>query len=110
MMSLHKKRAASIVEYMCLIIITIGAMVVIQPYVIRAFGGNWKKSGDSFGLGRRYNANTIECDYSQLNADAGIWYDATCYQQAVQDCSPGNAVCEDGAKFNCTTGFCSNHI
>ena len=109
MMLLRKKKAASIVEYMCLIIITIGAMVVIQPHVIRALGGNWKKSGDSFGLGRRYNSNTIDCDYLQRTANTGIWYDATCYQQSVQACAPGNTICEDGVMTSCATDFCTNH-
>ncbi len=105
---LRKKTAASIVEYMALVIIVIGGMIVISPYVIRAFGGSWKKSGDAFGMGRRYNGNTVECDYSQLDANNGIWYDATCYQGKVQSCTPGNYACEDDVKTECQTAFCSN--
>ena len=104
----HKKTAASIVEYMALIIIIIGALVVMGPYVIKAFGGHWKKSGDSFGLGRRFNKNTIECDYFQTGPSTGIWYDATCFQAQVQGCSAANITCEDEVRVTCQTSFCTN--
>lgn len=105
---MRKKSAVSIVEYMSLIIIIIGGMIVIQPYVVRALGGSWKKSGDSFGMGRRFNSKAIECDYTQLDASSGIWYDATCYQGEVQDCKVADFSCEDAAMKACQTDFCSN--
>lgn len=106
---IHKKSASSLVEYLSLVIIIIGAIVVIKPYVTRAFVGNWKKSGDSFAFGRRYNTNTIDCDYSATSDNSGIWYDATCYQQSVQACDPGDYTCEDQVKQGCETAFCKNH-
>lgn len=107
LMMIRKKSATSIVEYMSLAIIIIGGLIVIQPYVVRALSGSWKKSGDSFGMGRRFNSKTIECDYAQLDAASGIWYDATCYHGESQDCKVADINCENTAMKACQTDFCS---
>lgn len=104
----RKKTAVSIVEYMALIIIIAGALIVMGPYFIRGFNGNWKKSGESFGLGRQYRGNSVECEYAATSSNTGFWYDATCYQGGVTACLVGNQVCEDGVKTGCITDLCTN--
>lgn len=93
---------------MSLIIIILGALAVSKPYIERAFGGNWKKSGDSFGFGRRFNTNTVETAYykslPQTNSQE-IFYDTNCYQGAVANCQPADYACEDTAKIKCKTDY-----
>lgn len=62
-------------EYLVLIVLIIGAFILMQPYILRAFSGRWKGVGDSLGQGRLYDPNkTKECiyDFEFLNE----WYSA----------------------------------
>lgn len=102
-----KKRGASMVEYMMLFVIVLGALYVFQTYISRAMNGRWKTTGDSFGMGRQYQSGrTTDCSYVQIDADHGVWVDMACYQQAVTSCKPGDIPCEDAKKSKCHKDYC----
>ena len=97
----------SIIEYCILIIIILSSLLVMQDLIKRAFNGHWKAAGESFGFGRQYSpSKTVECAYSQINADYGAWYDNNCYQGQITHCQTGNLVCEDVAKKSCCQNYC----
>ena len=108
------QRGTSTIEYATLILIVLGALFVMTPLMSRAFNGKWKTAGDTFGMGRQYQANrTNDCTYAQINADYGAWFDSTCYHQAIQSCKPETHPtpellrrCEDDAKLGCSERYC----
>ncbi len=94
MKKLINNRAVTIVEYVMLVVVIVGALYVMKPYISRAFHGRWKATGDAFGFGRQYQAGrTFDCTYYQLNPDYGVWYDDACYAQAIVSCGPGLTPC-----------------
>lgn len=48
-------RKGSFYEYTILIIVIIGAIILMQPYIFRGIMGRWKSIGDTFGFGRQYD-------------------------------------------------------
>lgn len=103
-MRIKDANASSVIEYIVMILLVVGGMAVMQPFIARALNGTWKKSGETFGYGRQYQAGkTAECAYSQISADYGVWYDNNCYQQAAAaTCVTGDQVCENTQKINCS--------
>ncbi len=64
--------------------IIIGALFVFKDYLLGAFYGRWKNVGDSFGLGRQYDAQrTTACAFDH---EANTWYDESCYDNARVVC------------------------
>jgi len=41
-------------EYATLIVIIIGVIIVMQPYIFRGIMGKWRQAGDALGFGRTY--------------------------------------------------------
>ena len=82
------KRAASVLEYITLIAIVAGALLIFQKYIAQAFYGRWKSVGDSFGAGRQYDPKrTIECTYDTVKLE---WVVAKC--NGAPGCTVGD-VC-----------------
>ncbi len=101
------KRAASVIEYTMLIIMVVGVLMVMKEYLSRSVNGHWKAAGDSLAFGRQYQAGkTTECAFAAITEGYGVWYDNTCYAQAVTACPPGNVACEDRAKACCCQDYC----
>lgn len=101
------QRATAMIEYVFMAALLIGGLAVMQPFIQRAFTGSWKKSGDTFGYGRQFQATkTAECAYSQINATFGVWYDNTCYEQLITTCAPQDHDCENTQKSLCTQPYC----
>ncbi len=103
----------STIEYMVMITLILGALYVMVPVISNAINGRWKSSGDSFGMGRQYQHNkSVDCAYTQITADSGIWYDQTCYyQRAASECTPQKSadikLCEKEAMEACKQAFCN---
>ena len=106
----RNKKSAAVIEYVVLIMMVLGALYVMKPFISRAINGHWKMAGDSFGFSRQYQqGKTTECAYAQISADFGVWFDNNCYTQAVVNCKPGDIDCENQAKLNCgdmTKSYC----
>ena len=102
MVSLNKK-AFSVVEYMVLFVIIIGAFLVMRNYIQRGLFGHWGQSGQSFAFGRQYDPQkTIECDFDQ---QTNVWYDHNCAQAK---CPNADSSCIEGAVGSCQTSSCSS--
>src|SRR5690242_10361399 len=81
------KNGASIVEYIVLMIIILGALYVMQDSISHGIFARHKIAGDSFAFGRQYDGKrTVTCrqDVAYYKNDAtpvmGIFYDEDCYQ------------------------------
>ncbi|MFA5088657.1 MAG: hypothetical protein WC552_06435 [Candidatus Omnitrophota bacterium] len=82
---ISKNKAAAVLEYMILITFLLGVFLIFQEYIIRGIGGYWKKGGDIFGYGRRYEpGKTKRCAYDFEHTN-GVWYDLDCFE-AHCDC------------------------
>jgi hypothetical protein len=102
MSRLKNHKALALIEYVMLIIIVLSGLAIMKTYVSRALNGNWKEAGDSLAFGRQYQSGkTTACAFSQINEEYGVWYDETCYYQALSNCPPGNIKCENDAKDAC---------
>lgn len=101
------RKAISTVEYTFLILIVLGVLFAMWPYIKGAMTGKWKSSGESFGYGRRFDpTRSTECSYAQTTATFGMWFDNNCYQHAVTSCAPADIACENAAKASCKTQAC----
>ena len=79
------KQAQSLLEYMILVVLVLGAFLFFQKYIARAFSGRWKTVGDALGQGRIYDPRkTTECifDFQFKN----LWYEADCFESKGCDC------------------------
>ena len=84
-----KNTAASTLEYVLLITIILGAILVTQKYIVRGFAGRWKQVGDTFGLGRQYDPRvTKECVWS--GEPQNLWYNPDCLEQQINLYYQGN--------------------
>ena len=84
-----RKNAAATLEYVMLIVILIGAVIVSRDYISRAIFGKWKTSMDSLSSGRQYDPQkTLECAFDPAT---GIWYDIKCAEAIV--CAPTDQPC-----------------
>jgi hypothetical protein len=112
------KKGQSILEYMTLVVFILSAFFVSQQYIVRAFSGNWKRSGDSFAHGEQYDprafgnngdqGGSAECFFSpRINA----WVDRDCYHATCGSlCSlyssvPGCVTCANG----CASAVCQGN-
>ena len=76
----------SLIEYMVLIILIVGAFLVFGKYIVRSFSGRWKTVGDSLGSGHLYDPQkTLECAYDTRYTFE--WYNLVCYEEnCITDC------------------------
>jgi len=76
----------SVIEFMVLIVLILGAFLVFQKYIVRSFAGRWKGVGDSLGSGHIYDAQrTLECAYDPKHTFE--WYNLVCYEDnCIEDC------------------------
>lgn len=101
------KRAISTIEYMMLIMLIIGALIWMKPYMQRAIQGQGKTAGDSFGFSRQYERGQVaDCAYAVLPSGQGVWYDDTCYQFRATNCLPGDTECENTMRQQCAQAYC----
>ena len=87
------KKAFSIVEYVMLFVIIIGAFISLRAIIQRGIFGNWAKAGQSVAFGRQYDSQrSIACDFDTAS---NKWYDHNCYvsHMQAQACNVGTA-CE----------------
>jgi len=93
------KKAFSVVEYVTVFIIIIGAFLVMRNYIQRSIFGMSANAGQNFAFGRQYDSQkSIECSFDEVT---GNWYDANCFKS--QGCAIGNAACEQ----NCPGSMCN---
>ncbi|MDP2940623.1 MAG: hypothetical protein Q8O13_11240 [Candidatus Omnitrophota bacterium] len=60
---IKKNKASFAIEYCMLIIILVAALLLMQYYIIRAFAGRWRTTGDVFGFGKQYEPDvTVVCE------------------------------------------------
>ncbi len=87
-----KRHGFSIIEYVFLIILMLCVVLVFRNYILRGFSGKYKSVGDTYGMGRQYDATkTIACSYDdRLN----MWYDDSCFDNERQHCAGGDQECE----------------
>ena len=94
---LKKFNAQSTLEYMTLLIVLMAALIVFSKYIMQAFMGRWRATGESFGMGMQFQpGSTLQCRYDSFSNTA-MWYNAECYDSAC-DCHSimANAVtCRD---------------
>ena len=73
----QSREAFSVIEYVVLVVIIIGAFVVMRNYIQRGIFALWKQDGDSLAFGRQYDSQkTIECAFDEVS---NIWYDRQCF-------------------------------
>ena len=96
------KKAFSVVEYVVLFVIIIGAFLIMRNYMQRGIYGMWGRTGQSFAFGRQYDSQkTIECDFDE---QTNVWYDHNCVQSQCK----GDSSCIERAVSNCRTSSCSS--
>ncbi len=106
------KQGKSVVEYMGLILVVAGALLVLQFFISRSFHGRYKKVGESVAYGRQWDrTKTFECTFTQINATYGLWYDRSCYYEyASRVCKANDYPCEDNIRRGCgppnTAAYC----
>lgn len=102
-----KKNAASIMEYMALIMFFTAALLIFQFYIVRALAGNWKRLGDSLGYGKQYDPR----DYGKQGDGKGslncfwdkgllLWISARCFATACETVPPPADMVT--CKLNCS--------
>lgn len=73
------KKSQALLEYMTLIVFILGALFVMQKYIVRGFSGRWKGVGDSLGQERLYDSNTTtSCVYDDQYHH--IWYSERAFE------------------------------
>ena len=93
----HHKRGTSAIEYVVMIIIIIGAMLLIQKYLLRGIAGKWRDVGDTWGYGRQFDPKkTTECLYDMT---VNKWILYGCFEACISACDSkygidANLVCE----------------
>ena len=102
-MRIFNKKAISIIEYIVLLVIIIGAFLVLRGYIQRGIYGMWKKAGNTFSYGRQWDSQkSAECAFDEISNQ---WYDRNCFEQGVASSSPpcgsGNTACEEPVVQGC---------
>jgi hypothetical protein len=71
----------SMLEYVVLIMLLLGAFLIFQKYITQALSGRWKSIGESMSQGRLYSVDhTTECAYDQVHLNQ--WYNFTCFKES----------------------------
>ena len=104
-MNLLSNKAFSVVEYVMLIVIIVGAFVIMQQYIQRGSFGMWQQSGESYGFGRQFDSQkTVQCSFDEFSNQ---WYDHNCAESncpgLVESCI--NGIIQSGA---CSSSYCTN--
>ena len=101
-MKILNKKAFSVVEYVVLFVVIIGAFLIMRNYIQRGLFGTWRQTGQSFAFGRQYDSQkTIECDFDE---QTNVWYDHNCAQAQCN----GVSSCIESAVAGCQTSSCSS--
>ena len=108
---LLRTRGSSTIEYMTLLVFILGAFVIFQFYILKGFGGQWKKAADAYGMGKQYDprnygfqgdqGGTLECQY---DSNLDIWYEVKCFEaNCLTTCQtdPFGGACA-ACKTNCS--------
>ncbi|MFP4473613.1 MAG: hypothetical protein ACLFPX_07120 [Candidatus Omnitrophota bacterium] len=111
---LASSKAATVLEYASLLVLLLVSILWFRPYILRAFHGQWKKAGDTYGHGRQYDprgwggdgsgGGTYECFYEEIGG-SGYWVPESCFEQncnCMLDTADSNyqAQCTN-CKINC---------
>jgi hypothetical protein len=101
-------RAFAMLEYVMLLLILAIALVSFRGYLQRAFQGQYRKVGESFGFLRQYNPrNSLDCVFEPAT---GVWYSSACFNNKIlaDKCAYLSAddykKCVYTAKIQCRTG------
>ena len=87
----QNNRAISVTEYLFFITLILLVIFSFQRYLSNGLNGMWKRTGDSYGLGRQYDPNTtIECAYDMT---LNLWYDVACLESFR--CGAGDGGCKE---------------
>lgn len=110
MLRRRRIKGQSLIEYIVLIVLILGAFLVLQKYITRGFAGRWKAVGESMGQGRIYDPRmTTECIFDSLYTN--LWYDQACFESQGCDCLSARAnadTCKNCFDPACTTVICNN--
>ena len=112
-MKLWTKKAFSIIEYIILLVIIIGAFLVLRNYIQRGIYGMWGQAGQTFAFGRQYDLpKSVQCAFDEISNQ---WYDRNCFEQGVGSISPpcgsGDASCEEPVILGCVhTGSACDQV
>ena len=89
----RKTKGQSLIEYIVLIVLVLGAFLVFQKYITRGFAGRWKVVGESLGQGRIYDPKlTTECVF---DPPSGPWYDKACVESGGSISACATAICNN---------------
>jgi hypothetical protein len=102
-MKISNKKAVSVIEYVVLLVIILGAFLVMKTYIQRGMYGQWGQSGQAFAFGRQFDSQkSVDCSFDEIS---NLWYDHNCLESlSQQECYGGNVTCEEGI---ITGGSCS---
>ncbi|MFT5387934.1 MAG: Flp pilus assembly pilin Flp [Lysobacterales bacterium] len=102
------KNGQAVIEYIMLIIVIIGALIIFQKYIVRAISGRWKSSGDGIGFGRLYDPKeTWSCKFDYVYTNT--WYDEGCFDRIQCHCNKltsTNATCQHCISSLCQSDAC----
>ena len=113
MLRFRRNRGASIMEYMALLMLLMGALYIFQFYIVRGLSGRWKKAGDAFAYGRQYDPRpwgnmgsgkgTLACFWDVNTND---WISESCFDTNC-DCTlptydPNYPMLCTQCKINCS--------
>ena len=88
-------KGASTIEYTALIVFLLAALIAFDRYILRAFWGQWRKTGQIFGHGRQYDprsfgeegkgGGTVQCYfvYEDQTLTNGDWVVQPCYYDCL---------------------------
>jgi hypothetical protein len=100
-MTIFNKKALSLVEYVVLFVIIIGAFLIMRSAIQRGIFGMWANSGQTFSFGRQYDPQTsVACDFDPASKQ---WYDHNC---VAAQCG-SNPSCFSGAIAGCASSYCT---
>lgn len=88
----RKKNGQALMEYVGLIMFVLFAFLVFQKYIVRAFVGRWKNTGDSFASGSVYDPDKTQTCIYDVRFEQG-WYDRTCFEDTPCDCTSSDVRC-----------------
>ena len=110
---------ASVIEYIELMMILLGALYVMKDPISRGIFSQRKTAGEAFAFGRQYDARSTTVCRQDFTYDSvgnpipGNFYDEDCYQTRLMrplvngGCQAGDFACEDVVKNSCINDYCN---
>lgn len=101
----RRKNGQATLEGIMVVVFVLTALFIFQKYILRAFSGRWRQTGETFSYGRQFDPEkTIECRFYE-NADRSIqiWYEAGCFETHCRDICFEEKMSSDACQ-NCISG------